>query len=407
MHERHEQVLGWLHGCADELRSWRHQIHRYPELAFDEHKTGDLVAGLLQAWGYEVSRGLAGTGVVGTLRCGTGTRRLGLRADMDALPIQELKRRPYTSSRPGLMHACGHDGHTAMLLGAARFMAERGAFDGTLQLIFQPGEEGAGGAKRMIDEGLFERHPCDMVFAMHNGPLLPQGELHFREGAMMASADYGRITLYGVGGHGGMPHLATDPLVAAAALVMALQTVVSRNCDPQVAATVSVGTLHAGQSVNVIPGQAVLELSVRSLDPATHALMRRRISELAQAQAQSFGVRAEIDWRQGYPVLVNWPEPTRFAYASALRRFGAQQCRAQAAAVTAAEDFAFMLQQVPGAYFFIGNGDGEDACAVHHPGYDFNDHNLVTGAAFWVGLAEDYLVAPAMASTNTTPAEPG
>ena len=393
MHERHEQVLQRLRSQADEVLSWRHQIHRYPELAFDEHRTGDLVASLLQQWGYQVARGLAGTGVVGTLKRGSGMRRLGLRADMDALPIQELGRRPYTSSRPGLMHACGHDGHTAMLLGAARFLAERGEFDGTLQLIFQPGEEGAGGARRMMDEGLFEQHPCDMVFAMHNGPKLPQGSLHFREGPMMASADFGTITLHGVGGHGGMPHMATDPLVAAAALVMALQTVVSRNCDPQMAATVTVATLHAGQSDIVIPECAVLELSVRSLDPATRELMLRRIGELTQVHAQSFGVRAELAWRQGYPVLVNWPEPTRLAYRSALARFGAAQCHAQSTAVTAAEDFAFMLEKVPGAYFFIGNGDGEGTCVVHHPGYDFNDDNLVTGAAFWVGLAEDYLVA--------------
>ncbi|SFM94114.1 hippurate hydrolase [Variovorax sp. OV329] len=392
MHDRHTQVMRELGRRADDIRAWRRGIHHYPELAFDEHKTSALVAQLLEQWGYEVHRGLAATGVVGVLRRGTGPRRLGLRADMDALPIQELVGRPYGSCRPGLMHACGHDGHTAMLLGAAHFLAEQGEFDGTLHLIFQPGEEGAGGAKRMMDEGLFERFPCDSIFAMHNAPLHRQGELQFREGPTMASADYATVTLHGVGGHGGMPHLATDPLVAAAALVTALQTVVSRNCDPQIASTVTVATLHAGDSNIVIPNQAVMQLSVRALDQAQRDLMVRRVEELAMAQARSFGVRAEIEWRQGYPVLVNWPEPTRLAYQSALARFGAERCVPQTPAVTASEDFAFMLEKVPGAYFFIGNGDAPGSCVVHHPGYDFNDDNLVIGAAMWVGLAEDFLV---------------
>jgi hippurate hydrolase len=391
--QRHSHVLSYMHEHHDEVRNWRHQIHQYPELAFDEHKTSELVANLLRAWGYKVSRGLAGTGVVGTLDRGQGGKRLGLRADMDALPIQERTGRPYASCRPGLMHACGHDGHTAMLLSAARFLAEQGEFDGTLEVIFQPAEEVGGGAKRMMEEGLFERHPCDAVFGMHNGPGLPQGHLHFVEGPAMASLDCATITLHGVGGHGGLPHHSVDPVVAAASLVMALQTLVSRNCDPQIAAVVSVCVLRAGEVVSVIPDTALLEVSVRALSSSTRELLLQRIPALAIAQAESFGLRADIEWRHFTPVLANRTESTQFAYGSALARFGTDQCNPRAAAVMAGEDFAYMLQQLPGSFVFIGNDDGEDSCSVHNPGYDFNDDNLVVGAAFWVGLVEDFLVS--------------
>jgi len=256
-----------------------------------------------------------------------------------------------------------------------------------------------------MQEGLFERHPCDAVFAVHNAPGVPQGHLHFRAGPTMASVDYAVITLHGVGGHGGVPHRATDPVVAAASLVMALQTAVSRNCDPQEAAIISVGVLKAGEMINVIPDKAVLELNVRALSRQTRELLMQRVRELTLAQAQSFGVRADIEWRQAYPVLVNWPEETRFAYQSALSRFGADQCNPQTAGVTASEDFAFMLEKVPGSYLFIGNGDGAGSCMVHNPGYDFHDDNLLTGAAYWVGLAEDFLVpaaAPGKSAKDST-----
>ena len=244
----------------------RHELHRYPELAFDEHRTAAVVAENLGRWGYEVHRGLGGTGVVGTLRRGRSNRTLGLRADMDALPIAEASGRPWASLCAGRMHACGHDGHTAMLLAAAKALADKGVFDGTLNLIFQPAEEGAGGALRMMADGLFERFPCDAVFVMHNLPGVPQGHLWLREGPAMASSDYVTITLTGRGGHGAMPHKAADPVVAASSLVMALQTLVSRNVDPQLAAVVTVGELHAGTANNVIPASATLELSVRALD---------------------------------------------------------------------------------------------------------------------------------------------
>jgi hippurate hydrolase len=291
------------------------------------------------------------------------------------------------------MHACGHDGHTAMLLAAARRLAEEGSFSGTLNLIFQPAEEGGGGALRMIEDGLFERYPCDAIFAMHNMPGLPQGHLMFREGAAMASSDYASITLTGIGGHGAMPHKATDPIVAAASIVMALQTIVSRNVDPQSMAVVTVGALNSGKANNVIPASATLELSVRALDSEVRATLERRIKALVVAQAGSFGIEARIDWRAGYAVLVNTPEPTAFAREVGLALRGAGGVTLQGPAQSGSEDFAFMLERVPGSYLLIGNGDGDSAgaCMVHNPGYDFNDDNIAIGAAYWALLARRFL----------------
>ncbi len=371
----------------------RREIHSEPELAFEEHRTAALVADKLESWGYTVERQVGGTGVVGRLMLGAGAKRLGLRADMDALPIAEATGAAWASRRPGVMHACGHDGHTAMLLAAARRLAEDGGFSGTLQLIFQPAEEGGGGALRMLDDGLFERYPCDAVFAMHNMPGLPQGHLMLREGAAMASSDYASITLTGFGGHGAMPHKATDPIVAAASIVMALQTIVSRNVDPQHMAVVTVGALHAGKANNVIPPVATLELSVRALDSEVRSTLERRIKALVALQADSFGVEARIDWRAGYAVLVNTPEQTAFAREVALELRGASGVTLQGPAQSGSEDFAFMLERVPGSYLLIGNGDGDSAgaCMVHNPGYDFNDDNIAIGAAYWTLLAQRFL----------------
>jgi len=374
----------------------RRDIHRHPELAFEEHRTSDLVATKLQSWGYQVHRGLGGTGVVGTLRRGTSARKLGIRADMDALPIQEATGAEWASTRQGLMHACGHDGHTAMLLAAAKAIAQAPDFDGTLNLIFQPAEEGGGGAVRMMDDGLFEHHPCDAVFAMHNMPGMPVGHFVFRDGAAMASSDYVTIRVHGTGGHGAMPHRAADPLVAAASIVMALQTIVSRNVDPLHTAVVTVGALHAGQANNVIPALATLELSVRALDPQVRLLLEQRIKALVTAQAESFGVRAEVQWRQGYCVLVNNAVQTDFARQVALDLVGPERVTLQGAPLTGSEDFAFMLEKVPGSYLLIGNGDGNGdgdsagACMVHNPGYDFNDDNIATGGSYWVALVQAY-----------------
>ncbi len=323
------------------------------------------MADKLEGWGYEVERGVGGTGVVGRLVRGTGTRRLGLRADMDALPIEEASRSEWASSRRGVMHACGHDGHTAMLLAAARYLAEKASFDGTLNLIFQPAEEGGGGALRMMDDGLFDRYPCDAVFAMHNMPGIPQGRLVLREGAAMASSDYATITIKGFGGHGAMPHKATDTVVAAASIVMALQTVVSRNIDPLQMAVVTVGALHAGEANNVIPASARLELSVRALDRDVRATLERRIKALVAAQAESFGVTASIDWRPGYAVLVNTAEETEFARQVALELVGAERVTLQGPAVPGSEDFAFMLERVPGQLSLRGQWRRRQRRGVH------------------------------------------
>jgi hippurate hydrolase len=371
----------------------RRDIHRHPELAFEEHRTSDLVAAKLESWGYAVHRGLGGTGVVGTLTRGQGQLRLGLRADMDALPIQEATGTEWSSLKPGVMHACGHDGHTAMLLAAAQSIAQDVSFNGTLNLIFQPAEEGGGGAVRMMDDGLFEHHPCDAVFAMHNMPGTPVGHFVFRDGSAMASSDYVTIRVHGTGGHGAMPHRAADPLVAAASIVMALQTIVSRNVDPLDTAVVTVGALHAGQANNVIPALATLELSVRSLNPEVRRLLEQRMKALVAAQAESFGVTADIDWLPGYCVLVNSKAETDFARQVALDLVGPERVTLQGPALTGSEDFAFMLEKIPGSYLLIGNGDATSAgaCMVHNPGYDFNDDNIATGAAYWMALVERFL----------------
>ena len=397
-------LLQALGARAGEFISLRRDIHRHPELAFEEHRTAALVADKLEGWGYAVERGIGGTGVVGTLVRGNGTKRLGIRADMDALPIDETSGAAWASVHDGVMHACGHDGHTAMLLAAARHLAEHGKFDGTLHLIFQPAEEGGGGALRMMKAGLFERFPCDAVFAMHNMPGIEQGHLVLREGAAMASSDYATITLTGIGGHGAMPQRTADPIVAAASVVMALQSIVSRNIDPLQAAVVTVGALHAGKANNVIPASATLELSVRALDRDVRATLERRIKALVAAQAESFGAQAHIDWKPGYAVLVNSPAETAFAREVATELVGAEQVTLQGPPLTGSEDFAFMLERVPGSYLLIGNGvsngPGEGGCMVHNPGYDFNDDNVAIGSAFWVLLTHRFLAAEEPPATH-------
>ena len=379
--------------AIEEFIGLRRDIHRHPELAYEEHRTSALVDDKLRQWGYSVTTGLGGTGVVGQLVRGTGKVRIGLRADMDALPIEENNGLAWSSCKPGLMHACGHDGHTAMLLAAAQMLALQTSWSGTLNLIFQPAEEGGGGALRMMQDGLFEQFPCDSIYAMHNMPGFPQGQLVFRNGPTMASSDYMSITLQGQGGHGAMPHRANDPLVAAASLIMALQTVVSRNVDPLQPAVVTVGSIQAGKANNVIPDTAQLEISVRALDPQVRVHMRQRLHDLVQLQAQSYGVKAHIDWRDGYAVLVNDTQCTAQALQVARKHFAPEQIVDNGPMLTGSEDFAFMLERVPGCYLFIGNGAGQEpgACMVHNPAYDFNDHNIAIGAQYWVALVNDLL----------------
>jgi hippurate hydrolase len=386
-------VLDFLQHHHQEFVALRRELHAYPELGLKEVRTADLVAGQLASWGYDVTRGLAGTGLVAQLTRGQGNKRLGLRADMDALPIHESTGVPHASRNNGVMHACGHDGHMAMLLAAARYLAEQGRFDGTLNLIFQPAEEGPGGAQLMIDDGLFKRFPCDAVFAMHNMPGFAPGHLVFFDGAATASCDEASITLHGIGGHGTAPHQAADPIVAAASIVMALQTIVSRNVDPRRMAVVGVGSLNAGTASNVIPATASLLVTVRALDRDVRDLLEQRICALVQAQAESFGVRADVDYTRGYSVMVTTPQETALARQVGLDLVGAERVTLQGEPVAGSEDFAIMLDHCPGSFLLIGNGAGEGSCMVHNPGYDFNDDNILTGAAYWSVLTERFLQA--------------
>jgi hippurate hydrolase len=375
-----------------EMIEIRHRIHANPELAYEEHATSDLVAERLVRWGYEVHRGLGGTGVVGTLRAGTSQRRIGLRADMDALPIAETSGKPWASKVFGKMHACGHDGHTAMLLAAARHLAATRNFDGHLHLVFQPAEEGLAGARKMIEDGFFDLFPCDAMFGMHNAPGVPEGKFVVVPGYAMASGDTCIVKVKGVGGHGAMPQSATDPVVAGAAIVMALQTIVSRNVPPLHAGIISVGAFRAGDAPNVIPGEAELRLTVHALRPEVRDLLQRRITEIAQTQAAVFGCSADVDYIRRYPVLNNHAAETAFCQQVIGDWLGADGLMPDPEPVTASEDFAFFLEKVPGCYVNIGNGVGSTGgCMVHNAAYDFNDRVLSTGATYWVRLAEAWL----------------
>ncbi|MPW20760.1 amidohydrolase [Paraburkholderia sp. CNPSo 3157] len=378
-------------GLEEEMIALRRQIHAHPELAYEEHVTGDLVAAKLTEWGYTVTRGLGKTGVVGQLKVGSGERKLGLRADMDALPIHEQTGLPYASKLPGKMHACGHDGHTAMLLAAAKHLAQDRSFDGTLNVIFQPAEEGLAGAKKMIEDGLFSKFPCDAVFAMHNMPGHPTGKFGFLPGPFMASSDTVIVKVTGRGGHGAVPHRAVDPVVVCSQIVLALQTIVSRNVAPLDMAIITVGAIHAGEAPNVIPETAEMRLSVRALKPDVRGYLETRIQEVVHGQASVYNARAEIDYQRRYPVLVNDALMTAFATQVAREWVGNDGLIDNMQPLTGSEDFAFMLEQCAGAYLIIGNGDGEGGCMVHNPGYDFNDDCLATGAAYWVRLVQAFL----------------
>ncbi|WP_000569583.1 M20 aminoacylase family protein [Escherichia albertii] len=380
----------YIRGFEEELREIRHQIHENPELGLREFKTSTLVAEKLRQWGYEVAQGLATTGVVATLKVGDGEKSIGLRADMDALPIYENSDKPWASKQPGLMHACGHDGHTTILLGAARYLAETRRFNGTLRLIFQPAEEMINGGEIMVKEGLFDRFPCDVIFGMHNMPGLPVGKFYFQPGALMASMDQFHITVRGCGGHGAIPHKAIDSVVVAAHITTALQSIVARNVDPLEAAVITVGSIVAGEAANVIPDSAEMKISVRSLSRETRQLLQTRLPALAQAQAASFGATAEVTHVNGTPVLVNDEEMARFAWQVACKTFGEDRAEFGIKPLMGSEDFSFMLEAQPkGGFLLFGNGDvGEGSCMVHNPGYDFNDVNLVPASSYWGALAE-------------------
>ena len=386
-----QPLLNATHKLAPEFIAIRRDIHAHPELAFEERRTSDLVAERLAAWGYQVHRGLGGTGVVGTLRKGSGSRTLGIRADMDALPILEKTGLAYASRHAGKMHACGHDGHTAMLLCAARYLAESADFNGTLHLIFQPAEENEGGALRMVDDGLFTLFPCDEIYALHNSPGLPVGQMAISPGPLMASFDRATVTLRGRGAHGAMPHHGIDPMQCAASITLGLQSIVSREIDALHSAVITVGSIQGGEAYNVVPESAQLKIGVRTLDPKVRTLVEQRIREFVTAQAQSYQLQAEVLYERKYPVLVNHAEQTETLRQAAIRLVGATNVLARPP-VMGSEDFAYMLEHRPGAYIRLGNGTGEDGgCNVHNPKYDFNDQALPIGAALWVHLAQSYL----------------
>ncbi|MBX5048553.1 M20 aminoacylase family protein [Rhizobium lentis] len=372
----------------DEIIALRHDLHQYPELAFQELRTSKLVASRLSSWGYEVATGIAGTGIVATLRRGDGKKRIGIRADMDALPIEEATGLDYASNNPGVMHACGHDGHTSILLAAARYLAESGNFSGTLRLIFQPAEEIGAGARKMIAEGLFDRFPVDAVFGLHNWPGVPTGQFGFVAGPAMASVDKAIIKIIGKGGHGAEPHRAVDPVLASASFITALQSVVSRNVDPQDMAVVTVGSIHAGSASNVIPESVEMQLTMRAYSETVRQLLGERIPALARAQAESFGAEADVNYRLGFPALVNHAKETAFARDVAYDALGSAAIEKDFRPRTASEDFAFMLLANPGSYLFVGNGD---SAPLHSAYYNFNDAIIAPAARYWVRLAEAFL----------------
>ena len=378
----------------EDMRQWRRQLHQYPETAFEETATAQLISDQLQQCGIEVHLGLAKTGVVGTLRRGNNANSIALRADMDALFIQEQNRFEYASRHHGKMHACGHDGHCAMLLGAACYLASYGRFDGTVYFIFQPAEEGRAGAHQMINEGLFEKFPAQRVFGMHNFPDIPIGHFAVKTGAMMASFDCFEIRLSGQGTHAAMPHLGNDILVAAAHLVTLLQTIVSRQIDPTEAAVISITQIHGGDTWNALPDTAVIRGTFRSFKNAVREQLQQKINHLAQTVAHSFCIIADIRFNPenpGYPVTVNSPNETASAIRAATAIAGKNNINTAPTPSMGSEDFAFMLQQKPGCYIWIGNGSSEGNCLLHNPLYDFNDEILTLGAAYWVKLTENEL----------------
>lgn len=382
---------------APDLIAIRHDLHMHPELQFEEFRTSKIVAEELSRLGFKVTTGIAGTGVIGTISNGASRRAIGLRADMDALPIHETTNLPYASKSPGKMHACGHDGHTTMLLGAARRLAETKNFDGTVHLIFQPAEEDISGAKRMIEEGLFQRFPCDAVFAMHNLPGDETGQITVRGGAITAAVDIVEVTVRGIGGHGAIPHKAADPIVAASGIVLALQTIVARNVNPLDPAVVTVGAFNSGNLATIIPGEAFLKIGVRSCTNDVRELLRRRIESLVNEQAKSYGCEADISYNPGisYPPGCNTPDHAKLVRDLAIEQ-GQDPTRIDLRGpFMFSEDFAFMQEVAPSCFFGIGNGESAN---LHDSSYNFNDELLVHGPTFWAKLVECFLSSAMLVS---------
>ena len=370
------------------LTEWRRDLHAHPELAFEEERTAALVAERLQSFGIEVETGIAKTGVVGKLKAGTGNRAIALRADMDALAMQEGNDFAHASSVPGKMHGCGHDGHTTMLLGAAKYLAETKDFDGTVYFIFQPAEEGAGGAEVMVREGLFDRFPVEAVYGMHNWPGMPVGRVGASAGPMMAAFDTFDLYIRGKGGHGAMPHQAVDSVLVACELVGALQSIASRNTDPVDALVVTVTQIHGGDAYNVIPGEVHLAGTVRSFREEVRDSVAPAMKRIADGICAAYGATAELRYDKLYPATVNSVEETEQAVAAAAAVVGADAIDRSPVPSMGAEDFAYMLCEKPGSYIWVGNGDVEGGCMLHNPGYDFNDEIIPIGVSYWAELVE-------------------
>jgi len=377
---------------ADEMAGWRRDIHAHPETAFEEARTSDIVAETLASFGIEVHRGLAKTGVVGTLSVGTSNRAIGLRADLDALDVHEENTFAHVSTIPGKMHACGHDGHTAMLLGAAKYLAHTRRFDGTVRFIFQPAEENEAGGRVMCEEGLFDHFPVEAVYGMHNQPGLPLGKFGVRAGAAMASADMFTITLSGKGSHAAHPHQGVDPIVTGAEIVSALQRIVSRSANPLEAAVISVTQFHAGTTMNVLPETASIMGTCRALNGGVQDMIEARMEQIVSGIAAAHGLTATFDYDRRYPVLVNTEEETQSSAQAATAVVGAENVLTDHPPTMGSEDFAWMLLERPGCYIRVGNGEGEDGgCVVHNPNYDFNDKAAIYGASYWAELVEQEL----------------
>jgi len=386
-----------------ELETIRRDIHAHPELCYEEQRTADVVAQCLTDWGIPVVRGLGVTGVVGIIKSGTSDRAIGLRADMDALPMQELNTFEHASRHAGKMHACGHDGHTAMLLGAAHYLSQNRNFDGTVYLIFQPAEEGGAGARRMIEDGLFDKFPMDAVYGMHNWPGIKSGTFAVVPGPMMASSNEFRVVVKGKGAHAAQPHRGIDPVMVAVQIAQAWQTIISREKNPLDTAVLSITQIHAGSATNVIPDEAVLIGTVRTFSTEVLDLIERRMNEIAGGVAAGFGAGVNFTFKRNYPPLVNDAEKTAFAIDAMRAVVGPDSVNTDVEPTMGAEDFAFMLQAKPGCYVFIGNGEGEHRlgghglgpCQLHNGSYDFNDQLLPIGASYWVRLVEMSLKAGA------------
>ncbi|MDM9561715.1 MULTISPECIES: M20 aminoacylase family protein [Bordetella] len=397
------KTLDEIERAHADLTALRRDIHAHPELAFQETRTSALVAERLRSFGIEVHTGFGKTGLVGVLKAGSGARKIGLRADMDALPMPEHNRFAHKSTVAGRMHGCGHDGHTTILLGAAEYLARHRNFDGTVHFIFQPAEEGGNaGARAMMEDGLFDKFPCDAVFGLHNMPGMPVNQFGFRSGPAMASSNRWDITIRGVGGHAAQPHGAVDPIIVAADMVHALQTLISRSKDPLESAVLSITQIHAGDAYNVIPGEAVLRGTVRTYTVDVLDKIEDGMRRIATTLPQVYGGTGELDFVRAYPPLVNWEKETAFAAQVAREVFGDEQVNCNIPAFMGAEDFSFYLEKVPGCYLFLGNGDGDHRiatyhgmgpCQLHNPNYDFNDALLPVGATYWVKLVEAFLPA--------------